>query len=53
MIGECIKDPEQKWPAIRIASVATALPSEALWTNKIREERRAALEGHREHPAGP
>jgi hypothetical protein len=39
LIGEFIKDPEQKWRYIRIASVGTALLSEAMWTHKIRKER--------------
>ena len=39
VISEFIKDPEQKWRVIRIASVATALVSEAMWTHKIRKER--------------
>ena len=39
VIGEFIKDPEQKWRAIRISAVATALLSEALWTQRIRRER--------------
>jgi len=42
VIGEFIKDPEQKWRAIRISSVATALLSEALWTHKINKEKEAA-----------
>jgi hypothetical protein len=45
VIGEMIKDPEQRWRWIRISAVATALLSEALWTNRIhkeREERTAA-----------
>jgi hypothetical protein len=44
VIAEFIKDPEQKWRAIRIASVATALISEAMWTQKIRKERDEARE---------
>jgi hypothetical protein len=40
VIGEFIKDPEQKWRAVRIASVATALVSEGMWTHKIRNERK-------------
>jgi len=42
VIGEFIKDPEQKWRAIRISSVATALLSEALWTHKINKEKEDA-----------
>jgi hypothetical protein len=39
VIGEFVKDPEQKWRLIRIASVTTALLSEALWTHRIHKER--------------
>ena len=41
VISEFIKDPEQKWRVIRIASVATALISEGMYTHKIRKEREA------------
>ncbi len=44
VIGEFVKDPEKKWRAIRIASVATALISEGMWTHKIRNERRERAE---------
>ena len=44
IIGEFVKDSEQRWRYIRIASVATALVSEGLWTNKIHNERRDAQE---------
>jgi hypothetical protein len=44
IIGEFIKDPDKKWRAIRIASVATALISEGMWTHKIRDERRERAE---------
>jgi hypothetical protein len=36
VIGEFVKDPERKWRAIRISAVATALLSEAMWTQRIR-----------------
>ena len=39
LIGEFVKDPEQRWRWIRIAAVVTALGSEAMWTNKIHKER--------------
>jgi hypothetical protein len=39
LIGEMIKDPEQQWRWIRISAVATAVLSQALWTNKIHKER--------------
>jgi hypothetical protein len=38
VIGEFVKDPEQKWRAIRISAVATALLSEAMWTQRIRRQ---------------
>ena len=50
IIGEFVKDADQRWRWIRISSVATALVSEALWTNKIRKERqdRVARDSHEE-----
>ena len=53
LIGEFVKDPEQRWRWIRIAAVVTALGSEALWTNKIHKERqeRAARNGREEETA--
>ena len=48
VIGEFVKDAEQRWRYIRIASVATALISEGLWTNKIHHERKEAQERERE-----
>ena len=39
VIGEFVKDPDKRWRWIRIASVATALVSEALWTHRIHHER--------------
>src|SRR5580704_3939325 len=47
VIGEFVKDPEQKWRLIRMASVATALVSEAFWTAKIHRERQEREE-HRD-----
>ena len=47
LIGEFVKDPDRRWRWIRIASVATAAVSEALWTHRIhkdREERQEQLE---------
>ncbi len=43
-IGEFVPDPEQKMRYIRFAAIATAVLSEALWTNKIRKERDEARE---------
>ena len=48
VIWEFVKDSEQRWRYIRIASVATALISEGLWTHKIHNERRAAQESDRQ-----
>ena len=39
LIHEMIKDPEQQWRWIRIASIATAVVSQALWTHQIHKER--------------
>jgi hypothetical protein len=39
LIGEFVKDPEQRWRWIRIAAVVTALGSEAMWTSKVHKER--------------
>jgi hypothetical protein len=38
VISEVIKDPDRKWRAIRISAVASALLSEAMWTNRIRRQ---------------
>ena len=43
-IGEFVPDPEQKMRYIRFAAIATAVLSEAMWTNKIRKERDEARE---------
>jgi hypothetical protein len=53
LIGEFVKDPEQRWRWIRISAVVTALGSEAMWTNKIHKERqeRAARSGREEETA--
>src|ERR1700722_14795158 len=39
IISEFVKAPERRWRYVRIASVATALLSEALWTSRIHRER--------------
>ena len=44
VISEFIKDPDKKWRAVRIASVATVLFSEGTWTHKIHKEREQARE---------
>ena len=48
VIGEFVKDPDQRWRFIRIAAVATALVSEAMWTHRITKEREEARERERE-----
>src|ERR1700680_824863 len=50
VIGEVIKDPEQKWRAIRLASVGTAIASEAIWTHRLikKREEQEAREQERE-----
>jgi hypothetical protein len=40
VIGEFVKDADERLRYIRMGSVATALLSEALWTSRIRHERR-------------
>jgi len=44
VISEFVKDPGQQWRYIRIASIATALLSEGMWTAKVHRERQAARE---------
>ena len=44
IISEFVKDPGKQWRYIRIASVATALLSEGMWTAKVHREREAARE---------
>lgn len=44
LIGELIEDPNKKWRWIRIASVTTALLSEAMYTHKIKQEREERAE---------
>jgi hypothetical protein len=39
VIGEFVKDADTRWRYIRMASVATALLSEALWTSRVHRER--------------
>lgn len=39
LIGELVKDPDKRWRWIRIASVATALVSEGMYTHRINRER--------------
>jgi hypothetical protein len=44
IIGELVEDPNKRWRWIRIASVATALVSEAMYTHKIKQEREERAE---------
>lgn len=39
VIGEVVKDPDQRWRFIRISSVALALISEGLYAHKVQQER--------------
>jgi hypothetical protein len=39
IIGELVKDADKRWRYIRLASVATALVSEGMYTNRIKRER--------------
>jgi hypothetical protein len=39
-----VKDSEKRWRLIRVASVATALVSEGMWTAKIQRERNECRE---------
>ena len=45
IISEFVKDGETRWRYIRMASIATALFSQGLWTAKIHKERQTAREG--------
>lgn len=40
IIGEIVKDGDKRWRYIRIASVATALLSEGLYTQRVQQERK-------------
>jgi hypothetical protein len=39
VIGEFVKDADKRWRYFRMASVATALVSEGLYTSRIKRER--------------
>jgi hypothetical protein len=47
VIGELVKDADKRWRYIRMASVATALFSEGLYTSRIRLEREECREQRR------
>jgi len=44
VIGELVKNPEQRWRWIRISAVATALVSEGMWAHRLQRERRECEE---------
>jgi|ERR1700722_7466377 len=44
IISEFVKDGEQRWRYIRLASIATALLSQGMFTAKIHKEREVARE---------
>jgi len=44
VIGELVKNPEQRWRWIRISAVATALVSEGMWAHRLQKERRECEE---------
>jgi hypothetical protein len=48
LIGELVKDPNQRWRFIRIAAVATALLSEGMYTHRIKKKREEARAHARE-----
>lgn len=48
IIGELVKNPDKRWRWIRISAVATALVSEGLYTQRVRQ-RREEEEEHRQH----
>jgi len=39
LVGEMVKDPDKRWRYLRIASVVTALASEAVWTHRLSQDR--------------
>ena len=43
LIGELVKDEGKRWRYIRISSVVTALVSEALWTQRVKQSREPQL----------
>jgi len=47
IIGEIVKDHEQRWRWIRISSVATALVSEGLYAHRVQQERKRCEERER------
>jgi hypothetical protein len=46
IIAEVVRDPEQRWRAMRLASVGAAIASEAVWTHRLVKERQKDEEAH-------
>ena len=46
VIGEIVKDPDQRWRLIRLSSVATALIAEGLWQQRMRQRREESAHAH-------
>ena len=44
VIGEFVKDADKRWRWIRVASIATTLISEGMYTNHVRSERERTRE---------
>jgi hypothetical protein len=44
IIGEFVKDTDKRWRWTRIASVATALVSEGMYTHRLQREREECME---------
>jgi hypothetical protein len=51
VITEFVHDPGEKWRYIKLASLATALFSQGMWTAKIHAERKAARGRQQGHHA--
>lgn len=47
IIGEVVKNPDQRWRFIRITSVAMALISEGLYAHKVQQQKREREEYQR------
>ena len=46
VIAEVIKDPDKRWRAMPLTTVAGAVASEALWTHRLAKDRRKDEEAH-------
>lgn len=49
IISELVKDPGEKWRWIKLASIATALVSQGMYTARIHAERKARRERGPQH----